>query len=333
MVKNEIIHLVDFSLNFVYNIKSDKCRIHYGTEEPILGCIQHIIVGRETFSRTRQLTSEAGRGTYMRKIKPLILVLVLVMAVSFSFDGIAVSAKTIKHSGKKSTKKVATKKRASKKSVAKKTTSKKKASAKKKVATRRTSKKKLYAKKKVSKKSALKSKKTKRLVSKKKTARKTASKKKSKKTASKRKSRRILASSHRGYSRGSGSTVGDGSVSRVISYAKRYLGVTYDFGSSSSRSFDCSGFTMFIYRAAGVKLPHSAAGQANIGLAVDKSNLKPGDLVFFQTYKPGISHVGMYIGNGHFIHASSGAGQVTITSLSDSYYVPRFRGGVRLLNE
>lgn len=134
------------------------------------------------------------------------------------------------------------------------------------------------------------------------------------------------------HSRGSGDTLGDGNAMKVVNYAKKYLGVTYSFGSSSTRAFDCSGFIMFIYKIAGINLPHSAAAQANLGLEVSKSDLQPGDLVFFETYKAGISHVGMYIGNGHFIHASSGARHVTMTSLSDAYYVERFRGATRILN-
>jgi cell wall-associated NlpC family hydrolase len=263
----------------------------YGGTE--IGVYPTVIVGRESFSRTRQLTSEAGRGTFMLKIKSLILVLVVVLVTSFCFSGIIASAKTT--TKKASTKRAVTKKPIVKKTAAKKATTKKKS--------------------------------VKKPIAKKKTAKRTIAKKK--------KSTKLLASKsrHKGFSRGSGSTIGEGSTMKVISYAKRYLGVNYNFGSSSSKSFDCSGFTMYIYRAAGIHLPHSAAGQANLGLAIsNKNELKPGDLVFFQTYKPGISHVGIYIGSGRFIHASSGKGEVTITKLSEAYYTERFRGGTRLLN-
>lgn len=117
----------------------------------------------------------------------------------------------------------------------------------------------------------------------------------------------------------------------VVSYSKEYLGVPYVFGSSSSKSFDCSGFTMYVYKKVGISLPHSAKGQASMGTRVSKSELKPGDLVFFQTYTSGISHVGIYIGDGKFIHASSGAGHVVVTNLSDSYYTSRYRGATRLI--
>lgn len=174
----------------------------------------------------------------------------------------------------------------------------------------------------------------KKSAAKKKAAKKNSTKKKAAKKKTSKKQKRSKSRSRRGrvYSRGSGSVLGEGSVVRVINYAKRYLGVNYDFGRSSSNAFDCSGFTMFIYRIAGINLPHSAAAQANLGLAVSRKDLEPGDLVFFETYRPGISHVGMYIGDDHFIHASSGAGEVTITCLSDPYYAERFRGGTRIIN-
>lgn len=139
--------------------------------------------------------------------------------------------------------------------------------------------------------------------------------------------------SHRGaLSRGSGAVLGEGDAQRVLNYARRFLGVGYRFGHSSPSGFDCSGFTMFVYREAGINLPHSASSQANVGLAVSKDDLAPGDLVFFQTYKQGISHVGIYIGEGKFIHASSGSGYVTISSLSEDYYTARYRGATRILN-
>ena len=176
--------------------------------------------------------------------------------------------------------------------------------------------------------------KTKATVKKKNVHRKTKSMITTKQTSKNKWKKKTRKHTNKGrvHSRGSGDTLGDGIAMNVVNYAKKYLGVTYSFGSSSASSFDCSGFIMFIYKTAGINLPHSASGQANLGLAVSKGDLKPGDLVFFETYKPGISHVGMYVGNGQFIHASSGAGHVTITSLSDSYYVERFRGATRVLN-
>jgi cell wall-associated NlpC family hydrolase len=81
-----------------------------------------------------------------------------------------------------------------------------------------------------------------------------------------------------------------------------------------------------------VSLPRTADGQAAKGLAIKKvSDLKPGDLVFFETYAPGISHVGIYIGGGKFIHASNPREGVKITSISSTSYASDFRGGTRIL--
>jgi cell wall-associated NlpC family hydrolase len=229
------------------------------------------------------------------------MVLVVLLGVSFSFDYFNTFAAVKKASSKLSTSKSKNKT---------KSTKAKKITAKAKVKTAKV--------------------KSKKVTSKKKATKESKSKKKTKKL--KNKGKKIARG--RVHSRGSGSTLGDGSVVKVINYAKKYLGVNYNFGSSSASAFDCSGFIMYVYRVAGVDLPHSAAGQANLGLAIqNKSDLSPGDLVFFETTRPGISHVGMYIGNDHFIHASSGAGEVTITSLSDQYYSSRFRGGTRILND
>lgn len=133
-------------------------------------------------------------------------------------------------------------------------------------------------------------------------------------------------------SRGSGKYLKQGDAEKVVEYAKRFLGVDYVFGGSSPSGFDCSGFTMYAYKSAGVNLPHTASGQSNLGVAVSKDELVPGDLVFFETYKSGVSHAGIYIGSGKFIHASSGKGYVTINNLSDSYYTERYRGATRILN-
>ncbi len=119
----------------------------------------------------------------------------------------------------------------------------------------------------------------------------------------------------------------------LVESAKKFLGVRYRYGGSSpSRGFDCSGFVYYLLSRYGIRAPHSAAELFKMGKPVSRSDLKPGDLVFFKNTarRRGITHVGIYIGNGKFIHSSSGRGRVTITNLSDPYYALRFVGARRL---
>jgi cell wall-associated NlpC family hydrolase len=110
-----------------------------------------------------------------------------------------------------------------------------------------------------------------------------------------------------------------------VRVAERYAGTPYVWGAESSRGFDCSGFIIRVMRDLGYPpLPHSAAIQFNYGKAIAAPLLKPGDLVFFKnTYKPGISHVGIYLGHRRFIHAA-GTGKGTIVSSLDQ---PKWRPG------
>jgi len=111
----------------------------------------------------------------------------------------------------------------------------------------------------------------------------------------------------------------------VINVAQRYRGVRYRYGAMSRSSTDCSGFTSQVYRSLGVKLPRTSREQANVGASVSRDGLKSGDLVFFRTTRGNrISHVGIYMGGGKFIHASSGGGKVQVNNLSDRYYNARF---------
>lgn len=120
-------------------------------------------------------------------------------------------------------------------------------------------------------------------------------------------------------------------VNQVLKTAKDNLGVPYLWGGTSPAGFDCSGFTSYVLLKNGITVPRSAALQYDSGIAVSKSNLKPGDLVFFTTYKPGPSHVGIYLGNNQFIHASSGAGKITISDLNNTYFAPRYIGARRII--
>jgi cell wall-associated NlpC family hydrolase len=113
---------------------------------------------------------------------------------------------------------------------------------------------------------------------------------------------------------------------RVVQYAKRFIGVRYVYGGSSPRSgFDCSGFVRYVYAHFGVSLPHSSYAQFGDGRRVARGSLRPGDLVFFD----GVGHVGLYVGNGRFIHAPHTGTRVQITSLA-GWYSSRFSGARRL---
>ena len=120
----------------------------------------------------------------------------------------------------------------------------------------------------------------------------------------------------------------------IVNYAKQYLNCPYVYGASGSKSFDCSGFTMYVYKKFGVSLSHSATAQSKCGTYVSKENLQLGDLVFFKDYETmdGIGHCGIYIGDGNFIHASSGSGYcVKISTLLTGSYLNRYATARRLL--
>jgi cell wall-associated NlpC family hydrolase len=113
--------------------------------------------------------------------------------------------------------------------------------------------------------------------------------------------------------------------SSVVSIALQYLGVPYVWGGASPSGFDCSGLTMYAYAKVGVYLPHNAAMQYGMGTPVSRSQLAPGDLVFFS----GLSHVGMYIGGGRFVHAPHTGDVVKISSLSEYWYSATYVGARR----
>lgn len=118
----------------------------------------------------------------------------------------------------------------------------------------------------------------------------------------------------------------------IISTAKKYMGVPYVWGGTTTDGFDCSGFTQYVMQQNGITIPRTAAEQFAIGTSIDKANLQTGDLVFFTTYKPGASHVGIYMGDGNFINASSSAKEVTITALNKDYYVQHYIGARRYIS-
>ena len=120
----------------------------------------------------------------------------------------------------------------------------------------------------------------------------------------------------------------------IVNYAKQYLGYPYSYGASGSSSFDCSGFTLYVYKNFGISLPHSATAQSKLGTQVSKDDLDLGDLVFFTDYETnvGIGHVGIYIGGGKVIHASSGTGYcVKESSIMSGSYANRYETATRLI--
>ena len=129
----------------------------------------------------------------------------------------------------------------------------------------------------------------------------------------------------------SANSLASNKAQKIISTTKQYLGVPYVWGGTSPSGFDCSGLVYYVFRQHGINLNRTAATQYQHGTYVTKSNLRPGDLVFFQnTYKEGISHVGIYVGDGQFLHASSSQG-VTISALSNSYWASHYYGARRIL--
>jgi hypothetical protein len=111
------------------------------------------------------------------------------------------------------------------------------------------------------------------------------------------------------------------------------LGVRYKTGGNTPKGFDCSGFTRYVFeKLAGIDLNRRSIDQAKEGSKIEKDKLREGDLVFFKTNGKSISHVGIYVGDGKFAHASSKKG-ITITPLDDKYYAKRYVTARRILND
>lgn len=114
-----------------------------------------------------------------------------------------------------------------------------------------------------------------------------------------------------------------------VGLALAELNRPYRFGASGP-AFDCSGLVHKVLSAAGVDAPRSAREQFRLGEPVPFEELQPGDLVFFRTYRRGASHVGIYLGNGQFVHAATRVGRVMVSSLDEPYYAGRYLGARRI---
>ena len=128
---------------------------------------------------------------------------------------------------------------------------------------------------------------------------------------------------------GKGGNYGKKDVTRLLNIAMRFGGVPYVWGGETPAGFDCSGFVQYVFRQIGINLPRTADVQYELGRKVLQSELQPGDLVFFETYEPGASHNGIYVGDGNFIGANSGTG-VAVVSLASPYWSTRYLGARRL---
>ena len=122
-----------------------------------------------------------------------------------------------------------------------------------------------------------------------------------------------------------------GKGSTVVETAKKYLGAKYVYGASGPNSFDCSGFTSYVFKLHGVSLSRTAKGQYSNGTAVSRANLQPGDLVMFGPSASGINHVGIYIGGGKIIHAENPSSGVTIDTINSGYYNKNYVGARRVI--
>lgn len=117
-------------------------------------------------------------------------------------------------------------------------------------------------------------------------------------------------------------------IHEVLKTCRSYMGTPYVWGGEQPGGFDCSGYVQYVFAKHGYNLPRTADIQFEVGKSVKRGEEKPGDLVFFETYAPGASHVGVYLGRGYFIHASSSRG-VTVERLATDFFAQRYLGAKR----
>jgi len=121
---------------------------------------------------------------------------------------------------------------------------------------------------------------------------------------------------------------------QIVEFAKKYIGGKYVWGANGPNAFDCSGFTQYVFSKNGIGLNRTAAEQAKQGMKVSKNELEIGDLVFFSKINSvgaGVSHVGIYIGNGKFIHASNSRNGIRVDELSNNYYTKHYHSARRVI--
>jgi cell wall-associated NlpC family hydrolase len=122
------------------------------------------------------------------------------------------------------------------------------------------------------------------------------------------------------------------SVQDALDQALTMLGIPYRIGGREPEAgFDCSGFVSYVFReGANLILPRTSAEMSKAGETVSRSELRPGDLVFFNTLRRAFSHVGIYLGNGQFVHAPRAGGRIRVDNLGDSYWTKRYNGARRV---
>ncbi|MEG0876592.1 MAG: SH3 domain-containing C40 family peptidase [Oscillospiraceae bacterium] len=118
---------------------------------------------------------------------------------------------------------------------------------------------------------------------------------------------------------------------QIVDTAMKYMGVPYVWGGTSASGFDCSGFVYYVYKECGYTINRTAASIYSNGVSVDKANLQVGDAICFSSSRNSIGHVGIYVGDGKFIHSSSGSGSVIISELSMDYYENHYVGSRRIV--